>query len=75
MSMYRIGYGSENSYYVGILANGTLHNPHRFPDDLVRAVVLAADAYCRSISRGNVEKRKCWDDMQAAMRAINGYRK
>ena len=28
----------------GILPDGTLHNPNNYPDDIVRAAVLAADA-------------------------------
>jgi hypothetical protein len=31
-------------YEVGILADGTLHNPRGYPEDVVRAAVLAADA-------------------------------
>jgi hypothetical protein len=34
--------GKGYFYDVGILADGTLHNPRRFPDDLVRAAVMAA---------------------------------
>jgi hypothetical protein len=29
---------------VGILADGSLHNPNNYPEDVVRAAVLAADA-------------------------------
>jgi Family of unknown function (DUF6011) len=31
-------------YSVGILADGSLHNPNGYPNDVVRAAVLAADA-------------------------------
>jgi hypothetical protein len=33
-------------YEVGILPDGTLHNPRGYPDDIVRASVLAADERC-----------------------------
>lgn len=35
---------AERFYKVGILDDGTLHNPNGYPDELVRAAVLAADA-------------------------------
>jgi hypothetical protein len=31
-------------HHVGILPDGSLHNPNGYPDDVVRAAVLAADA-------------------------------
>jgi hypothetical protein len=34
----------DRFYRVGIQADGTLHNPNSYPEDAVRAVVLAADA-------------------------------
>jgi hypothetical protein len=34
----------ELLYDVGILPDGTLHNPNNYPDETVRAAVLAADA-------------------------------
>jgi Family of unknown function (DUF6011) len=34
--------GTDRLYEVGILADGTLHNPRNYPDDLVRTAVLAA---------------------------------
>jgi Family of unknown function (DUF6011) len=34
-------------YEVGILADGTLHNPRGYPDDLVRAAVLGANQHRR----------------------------
>jgi hypothetical protein len=37
------GRDMERLYDVGILADGTLHNPRGYPDDVVRAAVLAAD--------------------------------
>jgi hypothetical protein len=33
----------ETLYLVGILADGSLHNPRGYPDDAVRAAVMAAD--------------------------------
>ena len=37
-------------YSIGILADGTLHNPNGYPDDVVRAAVLAADARKRRLT-------------------------
>ena len=39
-----VNHEGERLYEVGILADGTLHNPRGYPDDVVRAAVLAADA-------------------------------
>jgi hypothetical protein len=39
--------GGDEVYNVGILADGTLHNPRGYPDALVRALVLAADDAAR----------------------------
>ena len=45
MSRYNwVTHEGERLYEVGILADGTLHNPRGYPDDVVRAAVLAADA-------------------------------
>jgi hypothetical protein len=42
---YKWVYHNETKLYeVGILADGTLHNPRGYPDALVREAVLAADA-------------------------------
>jgi uncharacterized protein DUF6011 len=35
---------SERLFQVGILADGSLYNPNNYPEDVVRAAVLAADA-------------------------------
>jgi hypothetical protein len=35
---------NERLFDVGILDDGTLHNPNGYPEDVVRTVVLAADA-------------------------------
>jgi len=57
MSKYRWVYHVEETataprkvqtlYNVGILPDGTLHNPHGYPKDVVRAAVQAADERCR----------------------------
>jgi hypothetical protein len=39
----------DKLYDVGILADGTLYNPRGYPEDEVRAAVLAADAQCREL--------------------------
>lgn len=45
MSKYKwVHHDGGKLYEVGILPDGTLHNPRGYPDDLVRTVVLAADA-------------------------------
>lgn len=36
-------YGKDRLDSVGINADGTLHNPNGYPDEIVRAAVLAAD--------------------------------
>ncbi len=44
MSKYKwLMFDGERLYDVGILADGSLHNPRGYPDDDVRAAVLAAD--------------------------------
>jgi hypothetical protein len=44
LSRYRwIGRGADALHDVGNLPDGTLHNPHGYPGDTVRAAVLAAD--------------------------------
>jgi hypothetical protein len=45
MSRYKwVWHGETKLYDVGILPDGTLQNPHGYPDDIVRAAVVAADA-------------------------------
>jgi hypothetical protein len=39
-----VWHGETKLYDVGILPDGTLHNPRGYPDDIVRAAVLSADA-------------------------------
>jgi Family of unknown function (DUF6011) len=39
-----IWHGETKLYDVGILPDGTLHNPRGYPDDIVREAVAAADA-------------------------------
>jgi Family of unknown function (DUF6011) len=36
--------GVDTLFAVGILADGSLHNPNGYPEDVVRTAVLAADA-------------------------------
>jgi hypothetical protein len=38
-----VHHGEAKLYSVGILSDGTLQNPNGYPDDVVRAAVLAAD--------------------------------
>ncbi len=45
MGTYRwVHHDGEKLLEVGILADGTLRNPNGYPEDVVRAAVLAADA-------------------------------
>jgi hypothetical protein len=45
MSRYKwVWHGETKLYDVGILPDGTLHNPHSYPEDLAHAAVSAADA-------------------------------
>ena len=45
MSSYNwVTHEGKKLFKIGILADGTLHNPNGYPDDVVRAAVLAADA-------------------------------
>jgi gas vesicle protein len=45
MSRYKwVHHNGMKLYDVGILADGTLHNPRGYPDNDVRSAVLAADA-------------------------------
>jgi hypothetical protein len=45
MSKYRwVWHEGEKLYDVGIRADGTLHNPRSYPDEVVRRAVMAADA-------------------------------
>jgi hypothetical protein len=39
--------GSDYLYEVGILADDTLYNPRGYPEEVVRAAVLAANEDCR----------------------------
>jgi hypothetical protein len=49
MARYKwVTHEGERLYQVGILANGRLYNPRGYPDDVVRAAVLAADQRRRS---------------------------
>jgi hypothetical protein len=44
MGKYRwVRYGDDRLYEVGVLEDGTLHNPRGYPEEIVRAAVLAAD--------------------------------
>jgi len=49
-------------YDIGILPDGTLHNPHSYPEDIVRAAVQAADARRH-------ERRSCAAKKAAGTRA------
>jgi hypothetical protein len=45
MSRYKwVRHEGGKLYEIGILSDGTLHNPNGYPDDVVRAAVSAADA-------------------------------
>jgi hypothetical protein len=45
MSKYNwVRHNGEKLFDVGVLPDGTLHNPRGYPDDDVRSAVLAADA-------------------------------
>ena len=45
MSKYNwVRHNGEKLFDVGILPDGTLHNPRGYPDEDVRSAVLAADA-------------------------------
>jgi hypothetical protein len=51
MSRYKWVYWNDGTetkrlFQVGILDDGTLYNPNGYPEDLVRASVLAADVRC-----------------------------
>ena len=52
MSKYKwVWHGADKLFQVGILSDGTVWNPNNYPEDAVRAAVLAADAHwheCRS---------------------------
>jgi hypothetical protein len=58
-------------FQVGILDNGTLYNPNGYPEELVRASVLAADARRRE-RRGNAAKQAA--ETRRNRRARNVYR-
>jgi Family of unknown function (DUF6011) len=45
MSLWKwVRHQGETLYQIGILADGSLHNPRGYPEHIVRAAVLAADA-------------------------------
>jgi hypothetical protein len=47
MSRYNwVTHNGEKLFEVGIQSDGTLYNPRGYPEDDVRAAVLAADARC-----------------------------
>jgi Family of unknown function (DUF6011) len=57
MSKYKWArHGADVLYEVGILEDGTLHNPRGYPDEIVREAVLAADARRRE-RRSNGAKK------------------
>jgi Family of unknown function (DUF6011) len=57
MSKYRrVNNPGGQLFDVGILDDGTLWNPRRYPEDVVRAAVLAADARRRE-RRSNAAKK------------------
>jgi hypothetical protein len=60
--------GAGKLYDVGILADGTLHNPRGYPEDIVRAAVLAADE--REVQRRSEAAKKA-----AATRAARRQRR
>jgi hypothetical protein len=45
MAKYKwVSHNGNTLFNVGILEDGSLHNPRGYPDDIVRAAVLVADA-------------------------------
>ena len=48
----------DRLWNVGINADGSLHNPHNYPEDLVRTAVLAANAQRRAQERSRQESRR-----------------
>jgi hypothetical protein len=57
MSKYRyVNYNGTFYFSIGILPDGTLHNPKGYPESEVRAAVAAADAR-RHESRSNAAKK------------------
>jgi hypothetical protein len=57
MSRYRwVCHGDTKLLDVGILSDGSLHNPNGYPNDLVRTAVLAADER-RHQRRSNAAKQ------------------
>jgi hypothetical protein len=64
MSRYQwVWHDQTKLYDVGILPDGTLHNPRGYPEDVVRAAVSAADARCHqrrseSAKKAAVTRRK-----------------
>src|SRR4051794_28206763 len=57
MSVYRwVNHNEATLFDVGILPDGTLHNPNGYPDDVVRAAVLAADGRRRERKRAAAKK-------------------
>lgn len=51
-----IHHDGERLYSVGILPDGSLHNPNGYPDDVVRAAVQAAE--CRRHERRSQAAKK-----------------
>jgi Family of unknown function (DUF6011) len=57
MASYKwVHYSGQTLRQVGILPDGTLHNPNGYPEDIVRAAVLEADERCR-IHRSEAAKK------------------
>jgi len=52
MTRYRwINHGGQGLRDVGVLPDGTLHNPNGYPDELVREAVRCADERCAERKR------------------------
>lgn len=57
MSRYRwVHHGAGKLFNVGILPDGSVYNPNNYPEETVRAAVLAADAR-RHERRSNAAKK------------------
>jgi hypothetical protein len=72
MSVYRWvhrPYGRDRLYDVGILPDGSLHNPNGYPDDLVREAVEATDAR-RHERRSNAAKKAAVTRRQRQTRRV-----
>jgi hypothetical protein len=68
MSRYQwVHHNGAQLYEVGILLDGTLHNPRGYPDDIVRAAVLAADQRRHeptAVTRARRQDKKIYDVAQ-----------